>query len=90
MLSFSWEVIVRTLPVSLVARPDKPTTFPGHHGDFDRSLLQKKLEKDGAQPGTEEFAAAVVVVVVVDVVNPAVVVVVVEAPEVLINISDSD
>ena len=39
MLSFSWEVIVRTLPVSLVARPDKPTTFPGHHGDFDRSLL---------------------------------------------------
>ena len=89
MLSFSWEVIARTVPVSLVARPDKPTTFPGHHGDFDRSLLQKKLEKDGAQPGTEEFAV-VVAVVVVDVVNPAVVVVVVEAPEVLINISDSD
>ena len=86
MLSFSWEVIARTVPVSLVARPDKPTTFPGHQGDF---LLQKKLEKDGAQPGTEEFAV-VVAVVVVDVVNPAVVVVVVEAPEVLINISDSD
>ena len=33
MLSFLWEVIARPFVVSLVAKPDKPTTLPNRHHD---------------------------------------------------------